>query len=204
MRHRELKAGMYIIGKSNNGYAITNQHNICEVLQVNRLNEKILVKVVRSNRPQDIGTKWFVDYKLFVKADVDMPVNKMPIPFPVGSYVVGNINNKYGQTEYGCVCKVMEYKYHLYSKQSGLDSEYMRVKIVEKDGTLRRAYIVRPSWFDASDYKPYDGLFSKAYYRKLFTISDDSIKVDGVSKESPCYGQLVKECVASGLIKKGE
>lgn len=203
MRHRELKVGMYIIGKPNNGYAITNQYNICEVLQVNRLNEKILVNVVRSNRPKDIGTKWFVDYKLFVKADVDMPVNKMPIPFPVGSYVVGNIKNGYRQTCRGCVCKVMEYKYHLYSEQSGLDSEYMRVKIVEKDGTLRCAYIVRPSWFDACDYKPYDGLFSKAYYRKLFTISDDLIKVEGVSKESPCYGQLIKECVDNGLLKKG-
>lgn len=204
MRHRELKVGMYIVGKPNNGYAITNQYNICEVLQVNRLNEKILVNVVRSNRPKDVGTKWFVDYKLFVKADVDMPVNKMPIPFPVGSYVVGNIKNGYGQTCRGCVCKVMEYKYHLYSEQSGLDSEYMRVKIVEKDGTLRGSYTVRPSWFDACDYKPYDGLFSKAYYRKLFTISDDLIKVDGVNRESPCYSQLMKECVASGLIKKGE
>ena len=204
MRHRELKVGMYIIGKPNNGYAITNQYNTCKVLQVNRLDEKILVEVVNSNRPQDVGTKWFVDYKFFVKADVDMPVNEMPIPFPVGSYVVGNINNKYGQTRYGCVCKVMEYKYYLYSKQSGLDSEYMRVKIVDKDGTLRpNTYSVKPSWFDACDYKPYDGLFSKAYYKKLFTISDDLIKVDGVSKDSPCYGQLMKECVDNGLLKKG-
>lgn len=204
MRHRELKVGMYIIGKPNNGYAITNQYNIYEVLQVNRLNEKILVNVVRSNRPQDIGTKWFVDYKLFVKADVDMPVNKMPIPFPVGSYVVGNNKNGYGQTRRDCVCKVIRYRDYFYSKRYGLDSEYMVVAIVEKDGTLRGSYTVRPSWFDACDYKPYDGLFSKAYYRKLFTISDDLIKVDGVNRESPCYSQLMKECVASGLIKKGE
>lgn len=205
MRHRELKVGMYIIGKPNNGYTITNQYNICEVLQVNRLNEKILVNVVRSNRPQDIGTKWFVDYKLFVKADVDMPVNKMPIPFPVGSYVVGNSINGYRQTCRGCVCKVIDYKCYFYDKKIGLDSQYMNVRIVNDDGTLGGTiFPVRPSWFDACDYKPYDGLFSKAYYRKLFTISDDSIKVEGVSKESPCYGQLVKECVASGLIKKGE
>ena len=205
MRYRELKVGMYIIGKPNNGYAVTNQYTTCEVLQVNRLGEKIPVNVVRSNRPQDVGTKWFVDYKLFVKADVDMPVNEMPIPFPIGSYVVGNSKNKYGQTKYGCVCKVMGYKDYLYNKQLGLDSEYMRVKVVDKDGTLRaNTYPVKPSWFDACDYKPYNGLFSKAYHKKLFTISDDLIKVDGVKKDSPCYNQLVKECVDNGLIKKGE
>ena len=207
MRHRELKVGMYIIGKPNNGYAVTNQYTTCEVLQVNRLDEKILVKVVSSNRPQDVGTRWFVDYKLFVKADkvdVDLPVNEMPIPFPVGSYVVGNNKNGYGQTKYGCVCKVMEYRYRFYDKRYGLDSQYMNVAIVTENGTLRGSFTVRPSWFDACDYKPYDGLFSKAYYRKLFTISDDLIKVDGVNRESPCYSQLMKECVASGLIKKGE
>lgn len=203
MRHRELKVGMYIVGKPNNGYAVTSQYAICEVLQVNRLDEKILVNVVRSNRPQDVGTKWFVDYKLFVKADVDLPENKMPMPFPVGSYVVGNSKNGYGQTGRGCVCKVIRYRDYFYSNKYGLDSEYMTVAIANKDGTLRGTYIVRPSWFDACDYKPYDGLFSKAYYRKLFTISDDLIKVDGVNKDSPCYGQLMKECVASGLIKKG-
>lgn len=203
MRHRELKVGMFIIGKPNNGYAVTNQYTTCEVLQVNRLDEKILVNVVRSNRPQDVGTKWFVNYKLFVKADVDLPVNEMPTPFPVGSYVVGNSKNGYGQTKYGYVCKVIGYKDYFYSKRYGLDSEYMVVKIVEKDGTLRGTYTVRPSCFDACDYKPYDGLFSKAYYRKLFTISDDLIKVEGVKKDSPCYNQLMKECVASGLIKKG-
>lgn len=205
MRHRELKVGMYIVGKPNNGYAVTSQYAICEVLQVNRLDEKIFVNVVRSNRPQDVGTKWFVDYKLFVKADkadVDLPVNKLPMPFPVGSYVVGNSKNGYGQTKYGCVCKVMEYRYRFYDKRYGLDSQYMNVAIVTENGTLRGSFTVRPSWFDACDYKPYDGLFSKAYYRKLFTISDDLIKVEGVSKESPCYGQLVKECVASGLIKR--
>lgn len=203
MRHRELKVGMYIIGKPNNGYAITNQYNICKVLKVNRLDEKILVEVVRSGRPQDVGTKWFVDYKLFVKADIDIPVNEMPTPFPVGSYVVGNSDNKYGQTCCGCVCKVMDYRHDYYNKRDGLNAEYMRVAIVTKDGTLGYRYTVRPSWFDACDYKPYDGLFSKAYYRKLFTISDDLIKVDGVNKESPCYSQLMKECIDNDLIKKG-
>lgn len=204
MRHRELKVGMYIIGKPNNGYAITNQYNTCQVLQVNRLDEKILVEVVRSGRPQDVGTKWFVDYKLFVKANVDMTENKVPTPFPVGSYIVGNSKNRYGQTCRGYVCKVIRYKDYLYNERLGLDTEYMQVKLVEKDGALGATpYTVRPSWFDACDYKPYDGLFSSAYYKKLFTISDDLIKVDGVNVNSPCYGQLVKECVASGLLKKG-
>ena len=205
MRHRELKVGMNIIGKPNNGYAITNQYNICKVLKVNGLNEKIFVEVVHSDRPQDIGTRWPVNYKLFVKANVDVPVNEMPIPFSVGSYVVGNAKNHYGCTCKGVVCKVIEYKDFLYNERLGLDSEYMRVKIVDKDGTLREStYIVKPSLFDACDFKPYNGLFSKAYYKKLFTISDDLIRVDGVNKESPCYSQLMKECVASGLIKKGE
>lgn len=204
MRYRELKVGMYITGKPNNGYYITNQYSICKVLQVNGLGENIRVEVVRSDRPQDVGTKWFVDYKRFVKANVDMPVNKVPIPFPVGSYVIGNRKNDYGQTKCGCVCKVIDYEPGLYNRLDGLDSQYMTVKIVEKDGPLRGLYTVRPSWFDACDYKPYDGLFSKAYYKKLFTISDDLIKVNGVNMDSPCYGQLVKECVANGLIKKGE
>ena len=204
MRYRELKVGMNIIGKPNNGYAVTNQYTTCKVLKVNGLNEKIFVEVIDSNRPQDIGTRWPVNYKLFVKANVDVPVNEMPIPFPVGSYIVGNSKNKYGYTCRGCVCKVMGYKDYIYSKRYGLDSEYMQVKIVKKDGTLGDKFQVKPSWFDACDYKPYDGLFSKAYYRKLFTISDDLIKVDGVNKESPCYNQLIKECVANGLLKKGE
>ena len=46
MRHRELKVGMNIIGKPNNGYAVTNQYNICKVLKVNGLNEKIFVEVI--------------------------------------------------------------------------------------------------------------------------------------------------------------
>ena len=205
MRYRELKVGMYIIGKPNNSYAITNQYTTCKVLQVNGLNERIFVEVIDSNRPQDIGTRWPVNYKLFVKANVDIPVNEVPTPFPVGSYVVGNSKNEYGQTKYGCVCKVMGYNDYLYNNRLGLNSEYMRVKIVNKDGTLRvNTYAVKPSWFDACDYKPYAGLFSKAYYKKLFTISDDLIKVDGVNKESPCYNQLIKECVANGLLKKGE
>ena len=99
----------------------------------------------------------------------------------------------------------MGYKDYLYSKRLGLDSEYMQVKVVDKDGTLRpNTYAVKPLWFDECGYKPYNGLFSKAYYRKLFTISDDLIKVDGVKKDSPCYNQLVKECVDNGLMKKGE
>ena len=204
MRYRELKVGMYITGKPNNGYAVTNQYTTCKVLKVNGLNEKIFVEVIHSDRPQDIGTRWPVNYKLFVKADVDVPVNEMPIPFPVGSYVVGNSKNKYGQTKYGCVCKVMGYKDYCYDKRNGLDSEYMFVSIVKEDGTLSGKFQVTPSWFDACDYKPYTGLFSKAYYRKLFTISDDLIKVDGVNKESPCYSQLMKECVDNGLLKKGE
>ena len=204
MRHRELKVGMNIIGKPNNGYAVTNQYTICKVIKVNGLNEKIFVEVIDSVRPQDIGTRWPVDYKLFVKADADLPDYKIPTPFPVGSYVVGNNKNEYGQTCRGCVCKVMEYRYRFYDKRYGLDSQYMNVAIVTENGTLRGSFTVRPSWFDACDFKPYNGLFSKAYYRKLFTISDDSIKVDGVKKDSPCYGQLVKECVANGLIKKGE
>ena len=205
MRYRELKVGMYITGKPNNGYAVTNQYTTCKVLQVNGLNERIFVEVIHSDRPQDIGTRWPVNYKLFVKANVDVPVNEMPIPFPIGSYVVGNSKNKYGQTRYGCVCKVMGYSDYLYNKRLGLDSEYKQVKVVDKDGTLRPiTYAVKPLWFDACDYKPYDGLFSKAYYRKLFTISDDLIKVDGVNKGSPCYSQLGKECVNNGLMKKGE
>ena len=204
MRHRELKVGMNIIGKPNNGYAVTNQYSICKVLKVNGLDEKIFVEVIDSNRPQDIGTRWPVNYKLFVKANVDIPVNEVPTPFPVGSYVVGNSKNKYGCTCRGCVCKVMGYKDYCYDKRNGLDSEYMFVSIVKEDGTLSGKFQVTPSWFDACDYKPYDGLFSKAYYRKLFTISDDLIKVDGVNKESPCYSQLMKECVDNGLLKKGE
>ena len=204
MRYRELKVGMNIIGKPNNGYAVTNQYTTCKVIKVNGLNEKIFVEVIHSDRPQDIGTRWPVNYKLFVKADVNVPVNEMPIPFPVGSYVVGNSKNEYGQTKYGCVCKVMGYKDCLYNKRTGIDSEYMIVSIVKENGTLIGKFRVKPSWFDACDYKPYTGLFSKAYYKKLFTISDDLIKVDGVNKDSPCYSQLVKECVANGLMKKGE
>ena len=204
MRHRELKVGMNIIGKPNNGYAVTNQYTICKVLKVNGLNEKIFVEVIHSDRPQDIGTRWPVDYRMFVKANVDVPVNKMPIPFPVGSYVVGNSKNHYGCTCKGVVCKVIDYRYYLYDERDGLDSQYMFVRIVEEDGTLSGKFQVKPSWFDACDYKPYTGLFSKAYYRKLFTISDDSIKVDSVNKDSPCYSQLMKECVDNGLLKKGE
>lgn len=207
MRYRELKVGMNIIGKPNNGYAITNQYTTCKVLKVNGLNERIFVEVIHSDRPQDIGTRWPVDYRMFVKANVDMPdtKDKIPIPFPVGSYIVGNNKNDYGCTCKDVVCKVIEYKYFLYNERLGLDSEYMRVKIVNKDGTLTEStYIVKPSWFDACDFKPYNGLFSKAYYKKLFTISDDLIKVDGVNKDSPCYSQLMKECVDNGLMKKGE
>lgn len=203
MRHRELKVGMNIIGKPNNGYAITNQYSTCKVLQVNGLRESIFVEVISSNDAKDVGTRWLVDYKLFVKADVDVPVNEMPIPFPVGSYVVGNSKNEYGQTKYGCVCKVMRYKDYLYNKRLGLDSEYMQVKVVDKDGTLRpNTYAVKPSWFDACDYKPYNGLFSKAYHRKLFTIENGVPIIEGVNVNSHCYKQLIKECIDNGLIKK--
>lgn len=206
MRYRELKVGMNIIGKPNNGYAVTNQYTICKVLKVNGLNEKIFVEVIHSNDNNRVGTRWEVDYKRFVKSNVNIPdtKDKIPVPFPVGSYVVGNSKNEYGQTRYGCVCKVIEYRYRFYEKRYGLDSQYMNVAIVTENGTLRGSFTVRPSWFDACDFKPYNGLFSKAYYKKLFTISDDSIKVDGVNKDSPCYSQLVKECVDNGLIKKGE
>ena len=203
MRHRELKVGMYITGKPNNGYAVTNQYTICKVLKVNGLNEKIFVEVIHSDRPQDIGTRWPVDYRMFVKENVAVPVKEMPIPFPVGSFVIGNSKNKYGQTCCGCVCKVMGYKDYLYNERLGLDSEYMIVAIVTENGTIRGSFAVRPSWFDACDYKPYNGLFSKAYHRKLFTISDDIIKIEGIKKDSPCYNQLIKECVANGLMKKG-
>lgn len=203
MRYRELKVGMYITGKPNNGYDVTNQYTTCKVLQVNGLNERIFVEVIDSNRPQDIGTRWPVNYKLFVKANVDVPVNEMPIPFPVGSYVIGNNKNGYGQTRRGVVCRVTNYKYDYYNKRIGLDSEYMTVAIVTENGTIIGSFTVRPSWFDACDFKPYNGLFSKAYHRKLFTISDDIIKIEGIKKDSPCYNQLIKECVANGLMKKG-
>ena len=204
MRHRELKVGMNIIGKPNNGYAVTNQYTICKILKVNGLNEKIFVEVIHSDRPQDVGTRWPVNYKLFVKANVDIQDNEVPTPFPIGSYVVGNSKNHYGCTCKGVVCKVIDYRYYRYDKRNGLDSEYMFVSIVKEDGTLSGKFQVKPSWFDACDFKPYNGLFSKAYYKKLFTISDDLIKVDGVNKDSPCYSQLVKECVDNGLMKKGE
>lgn len=202
MRYRELKVGMYITGKPNNGYPVTNQYATCKVLQVNGLNEKILVEVIQSNNNERVGTRWAVDYKRFVKADIDVPDNEMPIPFPIGSFVIGNRKNDYGQTCCGCVCKVIDYKPYYYDKRIGLDSQYMIVAIVTENGTIRGSFTVRPSWFDACDYKPYNGLFSKAYHRKLFTISNDFIKVDGVNKESPCYSQLMKECVDNGLIKR--
>lgn len=202
MRYRELKVGMYITGKPNNGYPVTNQYATCKILKVNGLRESIFVEVISSDDAKAVGTRWPVDYKLFVKADVDVPVNEVPIPFPIGSYVVGNRKNGYGQTCCGCVCKVIDYKPYYYDKRYGLDSQYMNVAIVTENGAFRGLFTVRPSWFDACDYKPYTGLFSKAYHRKLFTISDDFIKVDGVNKESPCYSQLMKECVANGLIKR--
>lgn len=202
MRHRELKVGMNIIGKPNNGYAITNQYSTCKVLQVNGLRESIFVEVISSNDAKDVGTRWLVDYKLFVKADVYVPVNEMPIPFPVGSFVIGNSKNKYGQTCCGCVCKVMGYKDYLYNELLGLDSEYMWVAIVTENGTIRGSFAVKPLWFDACDYKPYNGLFSKAYHRKLFTIENGVPIIEGVNVNSHCYKQLIKECIDNGLIKK--
>ena len=132
MRYREIKVGMYITGKPNNGYAITNQYTTCKVLKVNGLNEEIIVEVIQSNDNNRVGTRWTVDYKRFVKADVDMLDNEMPMPFPVGSYVVGNSKNKYGQTRRDCVCKVIKYRDYFYNERLGLDSEYMVVTIVEK------------------------------------------------------------------------
>lgn len=205
MRHRELKVGMYITGKPNNGYPITNQYSICKVLRIGGLRENICVEVVQSNANRVVGTTWNVDYRLFVKSGIVLHNANIPTPFPVGSCVIGNNKNDYGRTRRGVVCKVIDYRYDFYNKFAGLDSEYMKVTIVNADGTLNvGTFYVRPSWFDACDFKPYDGLFGTAYYKKLFTISDDSIKVNGVKKDSPCYSQLVKECVANGLIKKGE
>ena len=98
----------------------------------------------------------------------------------------------------------MEYRYRFYDKRYGLDSQYMDVAIVTENGTLRGSFTVRPSWFDACDFKPYNGLFSKAYYKKLFTIENDIPIIEGVNVNSPCYNQLIIECVANGLLKKGE
>lgn len=207
MRYRDLKVGMYITGKPNNGYAVTNQYSVCKVLRIGGLGGNICVKVVQSNEFEEtIDARFDVDYRLFVKYDGEIKQDEIPTPFPVGSYVIGNRKNGYRQTCYGCICKVIDYRCDFYNKQVGFDSEYMKVMIVNEDGTLRRGTIfsVRPSWFDACDYKPYDGLFGTAYYRKLFTISDDLIKVENVKKDSPCYNQLMKECVANGLMKKGE
>ena len=204
MRHRELKVGMYITGKPNNGYPITNQYSICKILRIDGLGENIRVEVVQSNENRVVGTRWDVDYKLFVKSDIVLPNANIPTPFPVGSYVIGNYKNCYGKTCRGAVCKVIDYRYDFYDKRIGLDSDYMKVRVVNADGTLDGGtFHVRPSWFDACNYKPYDGLFGTAYHKKLFTISDDIIKVEGVGKDSPCYNQLVKECVANGLMKKG-
>ena len=203
MRYRDLKVGMYITGKPNNGYPITNQYSICKILRIDGLGENIRVEVVQSNENRVVGTRWDVDYKLFVKSDIVLPDANIPTPFPIGSFVIGNNKNGYGQTCRGCVCKVIDYKPHFYNKLAGLDSQYMTVKIVRENGTLGiNKFYVRPSWFDACDYKPYDGLFGTAYHRKLFTVSDDLIKVEGVNKDSPCYNQLIKECVANGLVKK--
>lgn len=204
MRYRELKVGMYITGKPNNGYPVTNQYSICKVLRIGGLRENIRVEVVQSNVNRVVGTIWNVDYRLFVKSDV-LPNANATTPFPVDSYIIGNHKNCYGRTCRDIVCKVIDYRYDFYNKFAGLDSEYMKVAIVNADGTLKAGtFYVRPSWFDAYDYKPYKGLFFKAYYKKLFTISDDLIKVEGVKKDSPCYSQLVKECVDNGLIKKGD
>lgn len=208
MRHRELKVGMLITGKPNNGYKITNQHAICKVLRIEGLGENICVEVVQSNEYRVVGTRWDVDYRLFVKYDGEIKQDEdrqdeIPTPFPVGSYVIGNDKNEYGCTRRGAICKVIGYKDVFYNKKLGFDSQYMNVKVVNADGRINgKIFIVRPSWFDPCDLKPYKGLFSKAYYRRLFTISDDIIKVDGVKKDSPCYTQIVNECIANGLMKK--
>lgn len=204
MRYRELKVGMLITGKPNNGYAITSQYSVCKVLEIQGLNQLIYVEVVDSKDKKDkIGTKWEVNYYQFVKYNGDFVVT-IPIPFPIGSYVVGNNKNNYGCTSRGVICKVVGYKDYYYNKKSGLDSDYMGVKIIRNGEPIGTTYWVRPSYFDACDYKPYIGLFSKAYYGKKFIVDGSSISVNGVGKDSPCYAQLIKECVDSGIIKKGE
>lgn len=210
MRYRELKVGMLITGKPNSGYVITSQYSICKVVGIDELNEPILVEVVDSKDKKDkIGTKWEVDYCQFVKYDGDFVVREekketIPIPFPIGSYVIGNDKNCYGCTSKRTICKVVKYKNYFYNKKSGLDSEYMDVKIIRNGEPISGTYCVRPSWFDACDYKPYIGLFSKAYYGKKFIVDGSSISVNGVGKDSPCYAQLIKECFDNGIIKKGE
>lgn len=209
MRYRELKVGMLIAGKPNNGYAITSQYSICKVLEIQGLNQSIYVEVVDSKDKKDkIGTRWQVDYCRFVKYNGGFVIKKeepfsIPIPFPIGSYVVGNDKNDYGCTGKEVICKVVEYKDYYYNKKSGLNSDYMGVKIIRNGESIGTTYWVRPSWFDASNYKPYNGLYSKAYYNKKFTIVDNSVVVNSVGKDSPCYAQLVKECIENGLLKKG-
>ena len=205
MRYRDLKLGMLITGKPNNGYAVTSQYSICKVLRIEGLRENICVEVVHSNEFEgEIGARFDVDYRLFVKYDGEVKQDELPTPFPVGSYVIGNDKNDYGYTRRGTICKVIDYRDKFYDKRIGPDSQYMIVRVVNADETLDgKIFNVRPSWFDACDHKPYDGLFRRAYYRKLFTISGDIIKVDGVKKDSPCYTQIVNECIANGLMKKG-
>lgn len=210
MRYRELKVGMLIAGKPNNGYAITSQYSICKVLEIQGLNNSIYVEVVDSKDKKDkVGTRWSVDYCRFVKYEGDFVIKEeepfsIPIPFPIGSYVVGNDKNDYGCTGKEVICKVVEYKDYYYNKKSGLNSDYMGVKIIRNGEPIGTIYWVRPSYFDACDYKPYIGLFSKAYYGKKFIVDGSSISVNGVGKDSPCYAQLIKECIDSGIIKKGE
>lgn len=57
MRYRELKVGMYITGKPNNGYPVTNQYATCKVLKVNGLRESIFVEVISSNDAKAVGTR---------------------------------------------------------------------------------------------------------------------------------------------------
>lgn len=209
MRYRDLKVGMLITGKPNNGYPITNQYSICEVVHIDGLGDNICVEVIQSNEYRVVGTRWDVDYRLFVKYDGDFVVKEekkeiIPNPFPIGSYVIGNDKNSYGSTSKGVICKVVGYKNYYYNKKFGLNNEYMGVKIIRNGEPISGTYWVRPSWFDACEYKPYIGLFSKAYYGKKFIVVDNSVVVSSVGKDSPCYAQLVKECVDSGIIKKGE
>lgn len=48
MRYRDLKVGMLITGKPNNGYTITSQYSICKVVEIGELNQSIWVEVVDS------------------------------------------------------------------------------------------------------------------------------------------------------------
>lgn len=208
MRYRELKVGMLITGKPNNGYAITSQYSICRVVGIGELEDEIKVAVVDSkDHPDKVGTKWHVDYKRFVKyegqdvygdkVEIEVKNNKPEVKrkFKMGDYVIGNDKSPYSVTKKGVVCYV--------TKSNGV---YFYVKLVNmKNGICYDIeFPVDEEFFDYYDFKKYNGLFASAFYGKNFTINDGIVIVNGVGKDSPCYKQLIDECVANGLIKKGE